>query len=55
VGRPAVTLFHANIVYSRPVGNMDPDVDPLTSAHVVAPGSRSRAIVGCNFATFRRR
>lgn len=54
-GRPAITLYHANIVYSRPVGNMDPDVDPLTTAHLIAPGAGSHPMVTCDFASFRRR
>ena len=52
-GRPSYTLYHANVVYQRPVGNIDPDVDPVTSFHDVAPGG-GRPVVSCDFASFRR-
>ena len=52
-GRPGYTLYHANVVYSRPVGNIDPDVDPVSSAQQLAPRG-SRPIVRCDFASFRR-
>jgi hypothetical protein len=56
VGRPSATVFHASIVYSRPVGNVDPDVDPLTTAHALAPGGRRPGpTIACDFSTFRRR
>lgn len=39
-GRPAHVRYHAAVAYSRPVGNQDPDVDPVESAQVAraAPG-----------------
>jgi hypothetical protein len=52
-GRPDYTRYHANIVYSRPVGNIDPDVDPVSSFHEVAPGV-GRPVVVCDAASFRR-
>jgi hypothetical protein len=53
-GRPEHTRYHANVAYSRPVGNLDPDVDPTTSAQLVASGARSRPVVACDASTFRR-
>jgi hypothetical protein len=43
-GRPAVTLHHAAIVYSRPPGNLDPDTDP--DLHVLA--SQPGPVVSCS-------
>jgi len=54
-GFPANTLFHANLAYSRPVGNMDPDVDPVATAHVIAPFAAARPMAHCEIASFRRR
>ena len=36
-GRPAHTRYHAALMYSRPAGNTDPDVDPPTAIHGQAP------------------
>ena len=48
-GRPAHALYHARLLYSRPVGNVDPDVDPVESAQLRAPGSAVRPVVQCRF------
>jgi hypothetical protein len=49
MGRPANTRYHASVMYSRPPGNIDPDVDPASSAHVVgfaaAPAVVTRPVV----------
>ena len=37
-GRPEITRYHATIAYSRPPGNMDPDVDPGSHALALSPG-----------------
>lgn len=31
-------VFHANIAYSRPRGNQDPDIDPATATHLQTEG-----------------
>ena len=36
--RPAHTVLHAGIMYSRPRGNRDPDIDPTEILHATAPG-----------------
>lgn len=36
-GRPAHTRYHAALMYSRPSGNTDPDVDPPTAIKGQAP------------------
>jgi hypothetical protein len=45
-GRPAHTRYHAALAYSRPVGNRDPDVDPIESAQLMSAGA-GRAVVEC--------
>jgi hypothetical protein len=52
---PDFTRFHASVAYSRPVGNLDPDIDTTASAHLTASGSGSRRTVVCDLTTFRRR
>src|SRR5262249_3300205 len=54
-GRPEKTRFHAAVAYSRPVGNVDPDVDPSSSAHARASGAASHPVVLCDFSAFRHR
>jgi len=36
-GRPAHTRYHAAVMYARPAGNTDPDVDPPTAIRAQAP------------------
>jgi len=49
MGRPANTRYHASVMYSRPPGNIDPDVDPASSAQVAgfasAPAAVTRPVV----------
>jgi hypothetical protein len=45
VGRPANTVYHTALMYSRPVGNIDPDVDPVSSAHAFASTGAARPVV----------
>jgi hypothetical protein len=47
-GRPAHVRYHAAVAYARPVGNRDPDVDPLESAQSSAAAG-PRAVVECRF------
>lgn len=51
---PEKTRFHAGVAYSRPVGNLDPDIDTTDSAHLVMPGAGSRPTVVCDLRTFHR-
>jgi len=37
VGRPEHVRYHGAVMYSRPPGNRDPDLDPLESARSTAP------------------
>ena len=46
-GRPAHVQYHAGLAYSRPVGNRDPDVDPVESAQTASRGPRP--IVECTW------
>jgi hypothetical protein len=39
--------FHADVMYSRPRGNRDPDIDPLELVHAHAPGAPDRPMVTC--------
>jgi hypothetical protein len=34
-------------MYSRPFGNTDPDVDPVTALQSTAPGAGVRPVVAC--------
>ena len=43
--RPSVVRYHASIMYSRPVGNAYPDIDP--ASHLHAAGSSAPVIVAC--------
>jgi hypothetical protein len=43
--RPEHTALHANIMYSRPRGNRDPDIDPQELINATAPGVRP--VVSC--------
>jgi hypothetical protein len=45
--RPDNTKYHAAILYSRPVGNIDPDVDPDTIANTTGPADRQRLVISC--------
>lgn len=45
VGRPANTVYHTSVVYSRPPGNVDPDVDPVSAAQSRAPFRGARPVV----------
>jgi hypothetical protein len=51
-GRPAHVLYHASLLYSRPVGNTDPDIDPVDSAQRQALGVAPRPVVQCRFPQF---
>jgi len=46
-GRPDNTKFHAAILYSRPAGNIDPDVDPDTIANTTSPANQQRLVISC--------
>jgi hypothetical protein len=46
-GRPDITKYHAAILYSRPNGNIDPDVDPDTIANTTSPANRQRLVISC--------
>ena len=37
--RPEYIRYHSAVMYSRPVGNRDPDVDPVPATGVQAPGA----------------
>lgn len=43
--RPAHVRYHSTVMYARPSGNLDPDVDPPGSVQSVRPASR--AVVQC--------
>ena len=43
-GRPAQTRYHAALAYSRPVGNRDPDVDPIESAQPMSARAQPPAV-----------
>jgi hypothetical protein len=46
-GRPAHVRYHAGVMYSRPVGNRDPDIDPLEIGQTSARAGRP--IAECRF------
>lgn len=46
-GRPEHIRLHSDIMYSRPPGNMDPDVDPPSALQSTAPGPGSGPVVAC--------
>jgi hypothetical protein len=46
-GRPERTRIHSAIMYARPFGNTDPDIDPASSAQLVASESGYRPVVEC--------
>jgi hypothetical protein len=46
-GRPERTRIHSAIMYSRPFGNADPDVDPVTALQSTAPGAAPSRVVAC--------
>jgi hypothetical protein len=48
--RPSYTEFHAGVMYSRPFGNQDPDLDPFELVNFTAPAPRR--VVDCH--GFRR-
>lgn len=41
--------YHAGVMYSRPRGNRDPDIDPSDIVHAQAPGAGGRALVACRW------
>jgi hypothetical protein len=45
--RPAHIRYHSAVMYSRPPGNRDPDVDPVPASGLQAPGVQSRHVVSC--------
>ena len=45
--RPDYIRYHSAVMYSRPVGNRDPDLDPAPATGVQAPGAGERIIVSC--------
>lgn len=45
--RPEHIRYHSALMYSRPVGNKDPDLDPAPSTGLQAPESASRIVVSC--------
>jgi len=46
-GRPDNVKYHAAILYSRPVGNIDPDVDPDTIANATSLVDKQRVVISC--------
>ena len=46
-GRPSHTRLHSAVMYSRPFGNTDPDVDPVNALQAVAPGPGSQPVIAC--------
>jgi hypothetical protein len=46
-GRPERTRIHSAIMYSRPFGNTDPDVDPVTALQSTAPEAGPQPVVAC--------
>jgi hypothetical protein len=53
--RPDYIRFHSALMYSRPAGNRDPDIDPAPATGVHAPGTAAQAVVACYDAITRRR
>jgi hypothetical protein len=47
-GRPEHVRYHAGVLYSRPPGNVDPDIDPMESARPNA-GVGMRPMAECRF------
>ena len=47
--RPEHIRYHSAVMYSRPPGNRDPDVDPVPATGVQAPGAApiNRVVVSC--------
>jgi len=45
--RPDHIRYHSTVMYSRPVGNKDPDLDPAPTTGLQAPGSETRVVVSC--------
>jgi hypothetical protein len=46
-GRPDYVRFHSAIMYARPPGNRDPDIDPTDVFQVQAPLASERPVVHC--------
>lgn len=46
-GRPERVRLHSGIMYSRPPGNMDPDVDPASALQSTVPGPGTQPVVAC--------
>ena len=54
--RPEHVRFHAALVYSRPPGNKDPDVDAAPATGLLAPGEGgARPVVSCSWEQVQRR
>ncbi len=53
-GRPEHVRYHAAVMYSRPPGNRDPDVDPSEAARSTAPTSALPPMVSCPVTLFTR-
>jgi hypothetical protein len=46
-GRPDHVQFHSAIMYARPPGNRDPDVDPSDVFQAEAPSASRRSVISC--------
>ncbi|HUF46972.1 MAG TPA: hypothetical protein VMM93_04090 [Vicinamibacterales bacterium] len=46
-GRPERTRIHSAIMYARPSGNTDPDVDPPSALQSTVPGGLARREIAC--------
>jgi hypothetical protein len=54
-GRPDYVVHHARVMYSRPKGNRDPDLDPTDAVLSTAPGrTTATATVACPAGVFVR-
>ena len=53
LNRPAHARYHAAIMYSRPPGNMDPDIDPGTFVQPIEVAQGQPQIIACRAADIR--
>lgn len=53
-GRPDYVRYHAKVMYSRPKGNRDPDIDPADAIFASAPAPLERWLVDCPARVFVR-
>jgi carboxypeptidase family protein len=53
--RPDHTRYHSALMYSRPAGNRDPDIDPVPASGVHAPGPVGQTVVACSDSITGRR